>query len=211
MGTLSEVREAMLRRCRGDMPSWPDPHVIDEPTPEEYSRVTNGQRYQIVVERAHAWAEACAEVLQAQITPAESTASNPRGWTLTSPRPFTSPLHVRVFEYEHPGIRLGCGSAHEIETMPDCGCDACDSGSEDLLEALDDWFANALTGGLAHIWGDQWSATRYRAGWGSSGAPDAPAQLDFDDAGEQLDEIAAGRTPSIPPGLRWVWSGRWIG
>lgn len=214
MATIHEVQAAMERHWPTGMPSWPDPHAVgDLPADEEYSRVTDGPRYRIVVERARAWTAACAEVLGAQVTPLASTGEKPHddreGWIITSSRPGTAPLRVAVFDMDFPAIMLGCGDAHDIERFPDCGCDACDPGSESLLVNIDDWFVNALTGVLAHIWGEQWSATHHEIGISSGGATSASVQLTFEEAGRQLAAISAGGTPELPAGLHWVWSGHW--
>lgn len=214
MNTIHDVESAMLKHWPSDLPSWPDPHDAQMPADEEYSRVTNGQRYAIVVERARAWTTACVEVLGAQVSPIGPTPGDDHsrdGWTITSPRPQTTALHVAVFEYELPVVSLGCGDAREVERWPDCGCDACDSGSDDLLECIDNWFTSALTGGLAHIWGAGWSATRTDSSQGCGGDSDARTALDFDEACAQLAVIAAGGVPRLPDGLCWVWSGHWIG
>lgn len=44
-----------------------------------------------------------------------------------------------------PTLRIAWGEPHLLLDMqPDCGCDACDSGSADLLEAVDDTVRHAL-------------------------------------------------------------------
>lgn len=45
-----------------------------------------------------------------------------------------------------PSLRVAWGTPDVVlEVQPDCGCDACDTGSADLLEAVDDTICNALT------------------------------------------------------------------
>ena len=45
-----------------DLPAWPDPHPDGAPPrEEEYSRVTEPQRYRIAAARARVWAEVLAE------------------------------------------------------------------------------------------------------------------------------------------------------
>lgn len=210
MVTIHEVRESMVRHWPSGMPSWDDPHAGGAaPVEDEYSRVTDGQRYRVVVERARAWTTACAETLGARITPLAPTDPDRQGWVLTSPRPSTAPLRVEVMDVGFPLVVVGCGAAQVIERFPDCGCDACDEGSESLLDGMDDWFVNALNGGLAHIWGEEWSATRHSVGARAGGSTDAPARLDYEDARRQLAVIAGGGTPDLPAGLCWTWSGHW--
>ena len=45
------------------------------------------------------------------------------------------------------GLTLGAGSpAVAVEFFPDCGCDACDSGSHDMLDVVDRYFHAIVTG-----------------------------------------------------------------
>ncbi len=69
------------------------------------------------------------------------------------------------------GITLGLGvPAVEIAMVPDCGCDACDSGSADLLELLDRELTTAITGEVRHLQqGERTIITRGEHGLGASG------------------------------------------
>jgi hypothetical protein len=45
-----------------------------------------------------------------------------------------------------PSLGIAWGTTDAVlQVQPDCGCDACDTGSADLLEAVDDTICNALT------------------------------------------------------------------
>ena len=45
------------------------------------------------------------------------------------------------------GVTLGVGyPAVPIAWIPDCGCDACDSGSQDVLDELDDAIVGVVSG-----------------------------------------------------------------
>lgn len=54
-----------------------------------------------------------------------------------------------------------------LDSVPDCGCDACDLGSADLLETLDGWILTVARGGVLHARGDDGQATRTIDGWQS--------------------------------------------
>ena len=51
-----------------------------------------------------------------------------------------------------------------VETQPDCGCDACDSGSSDLLEAVDAAVRHVVGGPFVALRGDKWHAEWHRSG-----------------------------------------------
>jgi len=45
------------------------------------------------------------------------------------------------------GVSLGVGDpAVLVLAAPDCGCDACDSGSQDALDELDEYMLSVVTG-----------------------------------------------------------------
>jgi hypothetical protein len=47
---------------------------------------------------------------------------------------------------------LGVGSPPaSLIWLPDCGCDACDSGSQDALDELDTQVLGVVTGGFRHL------------------------------------------------------------
>lgn len=57
------------------------------------------------------------------------------------------------------GDEQGSGS-REIGVGPDCACDACDGGSDRLLETVDElvW---SVVGGFVRVWGDGWFAEQW--------------------------------------------------
>ena len=57
------------------------------------------------------------------------------------------------------GIADAAGPPVLLETLPDCGCDACDSGSADLLLCLDDRVLSVARGGVLHARGRDRTAT----------------------------------------------------
>ncbi|WP_420871334.1 DUF6226 family protein [Micrococcus yunnanensis] len=63
MTTLPRLRAEVARRYAAlDLPAWPAPHPDGAPPrEEEYSRVTDPQRYRIAGARARVWAEVLAE------------------------------------------------------------------------------------------------------------------------------------------------------
>ena len=56
-----------------------------------------------------------------------------------------------------------------VDAVPDCGCDACDTGSADLLEVLDGWVLTVARGGAIHARAESAHITRTVDGWTGSG------------------------------------------
>lgn len=152
---MAAVDAAFVETGRG-LDGWPDPHPDRMPLEEEYSRVTNPQRWRILAARAEAWFAAMAAAGVAEI---EETAVTWR----EQPRipvdhtfravPLASgaiPLVVawnRIEEVDWPAVVLGVGNPAEVVTIvPDCACDACDSGSQDALNELDEYVLGVVTG-----------------------------------------------------------------
>ena len=75
-------------------------------------------------------------------------------WRLASPRPGTIPLYVHATASPQPagmlsGVLVAIGRpGFDLELVPDCGCDACDWGSDGLLEQVDELIAAVLAGDL---------------------------------------------------------------
>ncbi|MQW74955.1 hypothetical protein GHK92_03640 [Nocardioides sp. dk4132] len=143
-----------------DTPGWPDPHGDREPDEAEYSRYTDPGKYRILVRRVEAWVEVLADRGLAT-----TSVGPPTGATWLGGRRSTDQI-VRVYRIAPRvpgGSELLCGvvtidgdefgldvgvraadaspaSAAPVTSIPYCGCDACDDGSEMLLEELDRCF-----------------------------------------------------------------------
>ena len=187
---IERLRAEMDRRFAAmDPRPWPPPRdPMTSPRDEEYSRVTDPAKYRIVHQRATAWARAAADLLGAvyEEIPAPVDDDAPRGGRvaltsahrLRSPRPGTLPLYLLATAAPQPAgmlsaLLLAVGRpGFEVEFIPDCGCDACDSGSDDLLEQVDRIFAAVVTGELrAAKGGDgihEWSSLEIPGGSSSS-------------------------------------------
>ncbi|GHF07744.1 hypothetical protein GCM10017786_46790 [Amycolatopsis deserti] len=218
--TPEELRARVAERyARLDVPAWPDPHAdTDSPRDDEYSRVTDPGRYRVTHARGRAWAGVLGDLPGVSV---ETLAPAPlddqgelgrfdRGVRISSSRPGTLPLllleqdaplsgaagtiavlHISV---ARPGIAL---AAH-----PDCGCDACDQGSDDLLEAIDQEVATAL-GPLVVLHGHGWNAQWHPGGSRSTG-------IDHDRAIDLCRRLAEGARVPLPAGTEVHVGRSWL-
>ena len=174
MGSVEELAAAVdasfVETGRG-LAGWPDPHPDRRPREEEYSRVTNPQRWQILTARAEAWLAAMAAAGLAETDKASVTWREPprvivdhiiRAVPLA---PGAIPLVVGWNHLEDdgwPAVVLGVGDPAEFVTViPDCACDACDSGSQDALDELDEYLLGVVTGTYRKLWRGKREITVY--------------------------------------------------
>lgn len=140
-------------------PGWPNPYE-DGTAPEEaeYERLTNPEKFLIVVARAQAWTRVLLDRGWAR-------EASQVGWAL---RPFEPGGADAVLEPVADGAALLVLTTHtpvdsehiftvtvaagdpavRLAEIPDCGCDACDRGSAALLEELDRWVLSVVDGSL---------------------------------------------------------------
>ena len=208
---LPAVDEAFAR-LRGELADWPDPHPDGGPTQDEdeYSRCLDPGKYRLVGVRADAWVEA---IVAAGLGAAETVDPSGVTWlgepllppsrvTVVRGRAGTQPIIVALAPSqgaEEAFLQIGVGEPAEVlERQPDCGCDACDSGSADLLEAIDNAFVLALSGGVHAVREGDRVVRRSLDGWGSTG-------VDSTEADRWLADAAAGRrTDGVVAGEAWL-------
>ncbi len=201
---LDEVDRA-FEKTGANTPGWPDPHPERDPLEEEYSRVTDVSKYRILGSRVDAWVTVVTDrgIAGFLDVPAEP-------W-IDGRRP--PDRHQRVLRFEpvatgalrllvattlvdgRPfGVDVGVSSRDGrpvlLAMVPDCGCDACDSGSADLLRELDGWVLTVARGGVVHARRGEHTATRSWGGWCTANRGDA----------SWLDESA----PAIDGLQRWM-------
>jgi hypothetical protein len=122
---------------------------------------------------------------------------------IRAPRPGAAPLlfGLRGFDgVSESAVDLGAGEpAVTIHRSPDCGCDACDDGSEPMLEQLDAHVLAVVSGALVHIRQGDDSAMTIGDGWSASGA-----FCDLADVAGLLAEARDGRSRyATVCGLPW--------
>ena len=165
------VDAAFVETGRG-LDGWPDPHPDRMPLDEEYSRVTNPQRWEILAARAEAWFKALTEAGLAEIEteaavdwqepPRIAVSHTLRAVPLA---PGAIPLTVAMTRFDEddwPAVVLGAGDpAAVLDVVPDCACDACDSGSQDVLDVLDEYILCVVTGSYRKLWRGRREITVY--------------------------------------------------
>jgi hypothetical protein len=58
----------------------------------------------------------------------------------------------RIGDIPDAGLTIGVGDpAVSIALIPDCGCDACDSGSQDVIDVVDSYIRPVVTGEFRHV------------------------------------------------------------
>ena len=213
--TVRAAVEAEFRVTGADTPSWPDPHAgaEDEPDEAEYSRVSDPAKYRILGARVAAWLRALTGLGLATVSTVDDMSAMWRGkkpdsgpisqarWVRPH-RPDAIALLVCTSGFEGPtdnGVLLGAGTpAVEIVLLPDCGCDACDSGSAELLEELDDHILDVVTGAFTHVATPRGTVQGERDGWSASGP------WDFAEAEQVLADARAKRSAyPVVSGTAW--------
>jgi hypothetical protein len=222
MVTLSELQAQVAASYdRLDAPAWPNPHPGPTlPGDEEYSRVTDPERYRIVYLRAHVWADRLSAVPGVTVEPLAPAPLDDdgrlgrfdRGVRITSARPGTLPL--LLLERDAPLVTPADSAAGAtipvlhisvaeptvaVEMLPLCGCDACDSGSDDLLRAIDEAVGHVIGGPFVTLRGSGWHATWYPDGGHSGGEGRGP---DHDTVLDQCRRLARGEDVRLPRGTR---------
>jgi hypothetical protein len=197
--------DVAFARLRGDLADWPHPRPDGRPAePEEYSEVTDAGRYRLLSARTAAWVEAITatgigtarEVDPGSVRWAGDRVVVPTRVTLVEGRLGTRPVVIGtapLHDADDAVVQVGVGDPAEVlELQPDCGCDACDTGSADLLGTIDDAFVLALSGGVYAVREGDRVVRRALDGWRSTGVRDAERWLGDAAAGRRTDGVVAG-------------------
>ncbi len=162
-------------------PGWPNPHDGSSPADEEYSRLSNPGRYLILGARVEAWLEALTDlglaVVERDAAPVWVQAPAPALSSVDRVVPRAAgalPLLVgrsRLGDVDDAGVVLGVGDPAVCVTwLPDCGCDACDDGSDWELERLDEYLLGIVSGTFRQLRrGDRMIEVLNDNGWSARG------------------------------------------
>ncbi len=158
---LAAVNEAFARTGRGLLP-WPDPHPDRSPLDEEYSRLLDPVKWQIIGARAEAWLVAMVETGLAVVEQNASVDWRAEHGIVISRTDRVVPhaagalaavvARSRLGDVGDAGVVLGVGDPVVcVAWFPECGCDACDSGSQDELDHLDDHILGIVSGAFRRL------------------------------------------------------------
>jgi hypothetical protein len=206
------------------LPSWPNPHEgMASAREEEYSRVTEPERYGVVHARARVWVDRLGDVPGVEVeTLAPASLDDEgrlgrfdRGVRLTSSRPGTLPLLLLERDVRLSGLEASLAVLHisvvrpeiALEMLPDCGCDACDWGSDDLLRAIDQTIGNVIGGPFVVLRGKGWHAQWHPDGGSSGGAGQGP---DHAQMMELCRRLAGGEDVRLPNGAEAFVGRPWL-
>jgi hypothetical protein len=142
------VDAAFVVTSRG-LRRWDDPHAGEMPSDDEYSRCLDPAKWRIIGARADAWVDALVRLRYATVEHGASVGSRASGFPAVTrtdvvhPRA-TGPLSLavgrsRIEDVDDSGVELGAVRdgvlVDVVSFLPDCGCDACDRGSQPEPEA----------------------------------------------------------------------------
>lgn len=176
---MGAVDAAFAETGRGLAP-WADPHPDRSPLEEEYSRVSDPYRWRIVGARAQAWLAALAGAGLADVegdaavvwdaTPPTAVTGVDRAWPRAAGAIPLVVARSRLAAADDGGLTLGAGDpAVVLAIVPDCGCDACDSGSQDAIDEVDEYVLGVVTGAYRRLWrGDRHVSEMAGRRWASN-------------------------------------------
>jgi hypothetical protein len=206
------------------MPAWPNPHPQMAPArQEEYSRVTTPERYRIVHARARVWADRLGDLPGVDVhTLAPAPLDDEghlgrfdRGVRVTSRRPGTLPLLLLERDVQWPGVDGSLAVLQisvvqptvAVDRLPDCGCDACDFGSDDLLQAIDETIGTVVGGPFVALRGTGWHALWHPDGGSSGGTGRA---RDHAELMQLCRRLAGGEQVRLPRGTEAYIGRPWL-
>lgn len=222
--TVDDLRALVAARFdRLDLPAWPGSRVDGrEPSEDEYSRLTAPGRYRVVHARARLWADVLAEVTGARLErlgalpPDGDRPAVDRAVRIAPRASGALPLLLLerdVQTHPHgevlPVLEVAVARPDVVvDTLPDCGCDACDWGSADILETVDAAITPVVGGPYVALrgpgWGAEWSPDGGRSA-GDAGTPEFGALMEL---GRRL---AAGDAVTLPPATEAFVGRSWLG
>lgn len=175
------VEAAFVRTSRGSTP-WPDPHSDRSLMPDEaYSRLTDPAKWRILGARTDAWLIALVRAGLAIVEPDATVNWTAQRHPVISRAERVIPVaagalelvvaHSQFGDVDDAGLVLGVGDPAEcVNWFPDCGCDACDSGSQNELDHLDTDLLGIVTGSFRRLTdGERVITVIGDGGWSASG------------------------------------------
>jgi hypothetical protein len=176
---LAAVDAAFEITGRG-LAQWSDPHPDRSSLDEEYSRLTDPGRWRIIGARIDAWLLALVDAGLAAVEREAAIRWRVKPGTVISRTERLAPAAAgalplvvarsRLGDIDDAGVTLGVGDpANCLAWFPECGCDACDSGSRDELDRLDDHVRSIVSGAFRRLSARDREITVIGKGWSASG------------------------------------------
>jgi Family of unknown function (DUF6226) len=177
------VDAAFLLTSRGSAP-WPDPYPEPDRSsvPDDvHSRLTNLPKWRILGSRTDAWLIALADagiaLIERDATVTWETQPDPVMSRAERAVPFAvgalqlAVAHSQIGDVDDAGVVLGVGDpAERVNWFSDCGCDACDSGSQNELHHLAAHLLGVVTGSFRRLSrGERVITVIGDGGWSASG------------------------------------------
>ena len=215
---LALMDEVTRRYAVLDQPSWPCPRdPTESPQSWEYSRVTDPARYDVLLARTRVWTEVLRTAVGAQRgdIPAPRAAlreaAADREVLLRLPTDAAPPIwFIERFGRARDGlvaaVEIAVGEPRvSLGRLPMCGCDACDEGSDSLLQDVDELVLHAISPFVA-LRGEGWSFDRgvkTQGSWGRGGP------WSFSELVRLADSLLAGEQVAVPDDAQVVVSQGW--
>jgi len=147
---------------------------------EAYSRVTDPAKWRILGVRTDAWVTALVGAGLAMVEPDATVTWTSRRRPVIFRAERAIPVvagalelvvgHSQIGDVDDAGLVLGVGDPADcVNWFPDCGCDACDSGSQNELDHLDTHMLAIVTGSFRRLVRGERVITVIGDGWSASG------------------------------------------
>ena len=178
---LRRAVDASFERLSEGLTSWSNPHARNSPHDDEYSRVTDARKWLIVGVRCDAWMDALAGaglgVVERDVS--VSWEAPPNAVISVTDRIIPNAVGAleivvargRIGDVVDAGVTIGVGDpVVDLVGIPDCGCDACDSGSQIEIDLVDDWIGGIVSGAFRRLSkGDRHITVIGADGWSAVG------------------------------------------
>lgn len=202
-GTLRQSIAEAFAVTGATTPPWPDPHPDGQsPLEEEYSRCLDPGKYRILGARLVAWVQTLTRL---GLGVADEVQDLDQVWRdgpvdgverAVWVRPVRAGAISLLVGFQgfdgvpDAAVVLGAGEpAVRLLSLPDCGCDACDNGSDYLLDEIDDHVLAVVSGTLVHVAGKRGTLVATESGWAGEGSLGL-----VDDTEQVLAKARAGRS-----------------
>lgn len=179
--------DAAFARTSLGLRQWDDPHAGEMPADDEYSRCLDPAKWRIIGARAEAWTLALVDLGHATVERDATVGWRSSGLPTVTRTDVVHPVasgalslavgRSRIEGVDDAGVVLGAvrdGVVVDVVSfLPDCGCDACDWGSQPVLDMLDEHIGSVVAGRFRRLTRGESVITVFADGVGAQNLPDA--------------------------------------